>query len=98
MRAGKWCVVLAVAFGGSGASFAQTYPARPVQVIVPFDAGGSVDVIARVMQPTMTAKLGQNVVVINKAGASGTIGSAAVAGAKPDGYTLGVLAMGSTVL
>jgi tripartite-type tricarboxylate transporter receptor subunit TctC len=67
-------------------------------MIVPFDPGGSVDVIARVMQPTLSAKLRETVVVINKPGASGTIGSVALVGAKPDGYTIGILAMGSTAM
>lgn len=77
---------------------AQPFPSRPIQLIVPFDAGGSVDVIARVMQPTLSARLRQNVVVVNKPGASGTIGSVALVTAKPDGYTIGIMAMGSTAM
>lgn len=72
---------------------AQSYPSRPVQLIVPFDAGSSTDVVARAMQPTLTAKLGQNLVVVNRAGASGTIGAAELARARPDGYVIGILGM-----
>jgi len=63
------------------------------QMIVPFDAGSSTDVVARAMQPTLSAKLGQNVIVINKPGASGTIGAAELARARPDGKTIGILGM-----
>lgn len=78
---------------GGATALAQPYPSRPIQWIVTFDAGGSADVIARAMQPTFSARLGQPVVVMNRPGASGTIGTLAVASAKPDGYTIGILAM-----
>jgi tripartite-type tricarboxylate transporter receptor subunit TctC len=67
--------------------------AAQTQLIVPFDAGSSTDVVARAMQPTLSAKLGQSVIVLNKPGASGTIGAAEVARAKPDGSTIGILGM-----
>lgn len=63
------------------------------QLIVPFDAGSSTDVVARAMQPTLAAKLGQTVVIMNKAGASGTIGAAELARSRPDGQTIGLLGM-----
>jgi len=63
------------------------------QLIVPFDPGSSTDVVARAMQPTLSAKLGQTVLVLNKAGASGTIGAAELARAKPDGQTIALLGM-----
>lgn len=63
------------------------------QLIVPFDAGSSTDVVARAMQPTLSTKLGQTVLVINKAGASGTNGAAELARAKPDGQTIALLGM-----
>jgi tripartite-type tricarboxylate transporter receptor subunit TctC len=65
------------------------YPARPVQVIVAFTAGGSVDVMARNLAAALSAQLGQPFVVVNREGATGTIGFGALAAAKPDGYTLG---------
>ncbi|MGH8802290.1 MAG: tripartite tricarboxylate transporter substrate-binding protein, partial [Casimicrobiaceae bacterium] len=62
--------------------------------MVPFDAGSSTDVVARAMQPTLAAKLGQSVLVMNKPGASGTIGAADLARSQPDGYSIGILGMG----
>lgn len=71
----------------SGA-MAQAYPARPVQVVVSFPAGGSVDIMARHLVNGISGLLGQSFVVVNRDGASGTIGFGSVASAKPDGYTL----------
>jgi tripartite-type tricarboxylate transporter receptor subunit TctC len=85
-------------FATSGAAAAESYATHAIQLIVPFDPGSSTDVVARSMQPTLGSRLGQSIVVINKAGASGTIGSAAVAASKPDGYTVGILGMGGTVM
>ena len=67
---------------------AQNYPARPVRLIVPFPPGGSVDVVARALTPKLSERLGQQVVIENRSGASGSIGTEIVAHAKPDGYTL----------
>jgi tripartite-type tricarboxylate transporter receptor subunit TctC len=67
---------------------AQTYPARPVTLVVPFPPGGGGDFLARTVQERFSQALGQPVIIENKAGASGTIGSAFVAQAAPDGYTL----------
>ncbi len=66
-----------------------SYPVRSVQVIVGFPAGGNVDVMARNLAAAMSAHLGQQLVVVNQDGASGTIGFGRVASARPDGYTLG---------
>ena len=67
---------------------AQNYPARPVRLIVPFPPGGSVDVVARALTPKLSERLGQQVVIENRSGASGSIGTEIAAHAKPDGYTL----------
>ena len=67
---------------------AQTYPSRPVHLIVAYSAGGTGDVVARLISDKLGAALGQSVIVENRAGASGTIGARAVATAAPDGYTL----------
>lgn len=67
---------------------AQNYPSRPVQLLVPFAAGGGLDLNARNLAEAMAASLGQPLAVINRDGAAGTIGLTAVANAQPDGYTL----------
>ena len=67
---------------------AETYPVRPVRVIVPFTPGGTVDLIGRVVGKKLSDQLGQAVVVDNRGGASGAIGTVAAAIAAPDGYTL----------
>jgi tripartite-type tricarboxylate transporter receptor subunit TctC len=64
------------------------YPSRPVTLVVPFSAGGSTDLVARLIAQEMTGHLGQQIMVENRGGAGGTIGSAAVARAEPDGYTI----------
>ncbi len=78
-----------------GNSVAQDYPAKPVTIVVPFPAGGSVDPIARVLVQRMTEIWNQPVIIVNRAGAGGNIGSDSVARAPKDGYTL---LMGSTAL
>jgi tripartite-type tricarboxylate transporter receptor subunit TctC len=68
---------------------AQGWPARPIEIIIPFPAGGSVDVIGRAVATAISEEVGQQVVISNRDGASGTIGFNALASAPPDGYTLG---------
>src|SRR5678816_3887319 len=76
---------------------AQSYPSRPITVVVPFPAGGPSDVVARIVAEHMGKVLGQTMVIENVGGAGGTIGSARVASAAPDGYTLLAGSMGSHV-
>jgi len=80
----------AMALGAAGPSAAAdgAYPQKPIRLIVSYPAGGSVDVSARILQQRMSEELGQTVVVENRGGAGGTIGSDVVAKAEPDGYTL----------
>jgi tripartite-type tricarboxylate transporter receptor subunit TctC len=88
---------LALLFG-AGVATAQTTPDRPVRLIVPFAPGGGSDVAARVAAQCMAGPLGQSVVVENRAGAGGTIGTEAVMRAAPDGTTIGLLTTSSAVL
>ncbi len=70
------------------AALAQAYPNRPIRMVVPFAPGGSTDVVARIVAQGMSGPLGQQVVVENKPGAGGSLGSESVAKAEPDGYTI----------
>ena len=67
---------------------AQTYPAKPIRLIVPFAPGGPVDTLGRLMAPKLTEALGQQIIIDNRAGAGSTIGTDVAAKAPPDGYTL----------
>jgi len=85
----------ALCLAASSASLADSYPSRPIRLIVPFPAGGATDLFARTLSQKMGEKLGTSIVVDNKPGAGGAIGSDAAAKAQPDGYTL-LLATTST--
>jgi tripartite-type tricarboxylate transporter receptor subunit TctC len=95
----KWlgAVALAAMVGGISNAHAQSYPSRPVTLVVPLATGGSTDVIGRLMAEGMRAALGQPVIVENTAGAGGTIGVGRVSRAAPDGYTFLVGQWGTNV-
>jgi len=80
---------LALAALGPSHAFAQAYPTKPVRLIVPFPPGGSTDIVARIVAQKLGERIGQPLVVENRGGAGGTIGTEAVAKATPDGYILG---------
>jgi tripartite-type tricarboxylate transporter receptor subunit TctC len=83
------------ACAAAGTAAAQNYPARPVTLIVPFAAGGTTDVTARIVSEHMSRTLGQQIVIENIAGAGGTVGSARAMRAAPDGYTIEMGQMGT---
>ena len=87
MMRGRWIALLALLLTGLPA-LAQDWPARPMRVVVPFSAGSIGEIMLRVIAPPMEAKLGQRFVIDTKPGAAGNIGTAEVARAAPDGYTL----------
>jgi tripartite-type tricarboxylate transporter receptor subunit TctC len=79
---------LAASILATGAASAQTYPTRPITMMVPYPPGGATDAIARTMQDSMSQSLGQQVIIENIGGAGGMIAAARAARAAPDGYTV----------
>jgi len=82
------CAIVAVACAASGIASAQTFPNRPIRIVVGFAPAGPADVMARLIGQRLTSILGQSIVIDNRPGAGGTIGARAVAESEPDGYTL----------
>jgi tripartite-type tricarboxylate transporter receptor subunit TctC len=81
-------VALTLAAFGPAPARAQSYPSKPIRVIVPFAAGGAVDVLARLVSAKMSDSIGQPVIIENRAGAAGNVAADAVAKSPPDGYTI----------
>jgi len=88
MRRALLAQAAALALGGLPTLAAAGYPDKPVRLVVPFGAGGSADLLGRVIAEGLSARLGQSVVVENRPGATGILGSLAVSRAEPDGHTL----------
>lgn len=85
----KLCLATVLAFGlGSGVSLAQTYPAHPIRFIVPFSVGGGANIIARIIARKMSADFRQQVIVENRGGSGGIVGTKMAVEAEPDGYTI----------
>src|SRR5688572_33408547 len=85
----KW-LALALALV-TGSVVAQTFPTKPVQLMVAYPAGGSTDIAARIVASIAEKDLGQSIVVVNKAGAGGQVGWTEMSRAKPDGYYIGFI-------
>ena len=94
----KLLTTLLLAFAAASGAHAQAWPSKPVTLVVPFPPGGSTDAIARAIGPSLNKTFGQSFIVDNKAGATGTIGAAAVKRAAPDGYTFLVTSLGPLVI
>ena len=88
----------ALAFAAASSASAQSFPERPIQMVVPFGAGGTTDLMARLLQDGMGQALGGSIAVVNTPGAGGAIAMAQVARAKPDGYTIAMTAVGPLVI
>src|ERR1044071_9835915 len=80
-------VFVMAATGCAAGAAAQTYPARPISMIVPFPPGGNTDIMARALQNELTKALGQTVVIVNKGGAAGSIGINELMKSQAEGYT-----------
>ena len=90
------CITAAAATFASGA-IAQSYPAKPIRLVVPYAPGGGVDIIARATAQELTKRVGQQIIVDNRTGAGGNVGSDTVAKSPPDGYTLLMASPANTI-
>ena len=98
MRQIRILMVAALALGFAAAALAQSYPSRPIKVIVPFPPGDAADILSRLIGPKMSERMGQPLVVENRAGASGQIGLEVLKNSVADGYTIGVGQGGNLVV
>ena len=90
MRLRSWLgvMVMSAVLAVNAGAWAQSYPDRPVRMLIAFPGGGTIDTLGRILAQKLTETWGQNVVIENRPGAGGNIGAAAAAKAAPDGYTL----------
>ena len=95
-RSVMWTVACGLGATMPALVLAQAYPAKPVNLVVPFAPGGTTDIVARVVAERINSALGQAMIVVNKAGGGGSVGASDVAKAAPDGYTLGMATVSTT--
>src|SRR5215208_2927716 len=95
MRTGLLAVVLAMF---CAAANAQSYPSKPIRIVIPFPPGNTTDIMSRLIQPKMAERLGQQVIVDNRPGASGMLGLDHVAKSPADGYTIACVQGGNMVV
>ncbi|MBL6457226.1 tripartite tricarboxylate transporter substrate binding protein [Belnapia sp. T6] len=98
MLASLAAALLSLGIVASAAAQAPDYPNRPIRIVVTFSPGGTADALARIIGKEMASSLGQNVVIENRSGASGLVGTEYAAKAAPDGYTLGVISVSQIAL
>ena len=98
MRAFFAAAFCAVATLHAAGALAQAWPAKPIRLMVPFPPGGSTDIVARIVAQKLSERLGQSIVIENRGGAGGTIGTALIAKAAPDGYNLAVASTSTHVV
>jgi tripartite-type tricarboxylate transporter receptor subunit TctC len=91
------CATAALTLAGATAALAQDYPTRPVRLVIPFPPGGSNDVVGRMVATKLGERLGKQMVVENRGGAGGVVGTEAVTNTPPDGYTLLVVSLAHAV-
>jgi tripartite-type tricarboxylate transporter receptor subunit TctC len=93
MKHASTLVLAALALGGAAPALAQQYPDKPIRLIVPFPPGGSNDIVGRLIGNELTGRLGQQIVIDNRGGAGGMIGTGMAAQARPDGHTLLIISV-----
>ena len=94
----RWCLLAVIGLWSLGSltdAAAQSFPSRPIRLIVTFPPGGSTDTMARALQPSLEKSLGQPIVIENRGGAGGSIGTDAIVKSAPDGYTFGIAGLGA---